>query len=332
MPSQVLTYSSTPPAAFAAWLPATPSLEASVLELAYTRSCEPSAVSSASLNTATDPWALPNSDATLPTASPTRPTVESTGPAAAATPARAMTEPWVFGSMSAKAWAASATPSTSGCRASSAEMSASVSGRPTVMAIASTLFLRTSSLDCMDSLRWSTSVWRAVFSSHAWRERSSAPARTDCLPVTASVEPASRRMTSDWRICVMPRSDRMTFMSSPSAEALPIDSMSVLNASAALPRQAAANSSALMPAALANASSSSPPPETALEMLTKTCESAEPPISALMPSEDMAALMARMSALESPAWAPAEANLCAMLETSDSVVAMLLPMATRVEP
>ena len=67
-------------------------------------------------------------------------------------------------------------------------------------------------------------------------------------------------------------------------------------------------------------------------MLTKTCESAEPPISALMPSEDMAALMARMSALESPAWAPAEANLCAMLETSDSVVAMLLPMATRVEP
>ena len=227
--------------------------------------------------------------------------------------------------MSAKARAALAAASITGCIESAAAISAFTSGTPTVMAMFSILFLSTCKREAMDSLRWSTSFCSAAFSSHALRERS-----TDCL--TKSTDPARRRMVSDSRMPVMPSSESVSFMSAPASLLSWMPCSSAVKAVVAFSRHAVANCSADIPAASANACNWSPPEETALPIFTSVWLIAEPPISALMPSEDMAPDRPRISALDIPACVPADAKRCAMAETSDSVVAMLLPMATMVEP
>ena len=96
--------------------------------------------------------------------------------------------------------------------------------------------------------------------------------------------------------------------------------------------QACLNSAALMPAVSAHSRSCSPPFCTDASMLIMVFESAVPPASALMPTEENAADRPMMSASLMPTWAPAPAILMPKLTTSASVVAILLPSATIEEP
>ena len=89
---------------------------------------------------------------------------------------------------------------------------------------------------------------------------------------------------------------------------------------------------AQMPHTSAYFSTLSPPEETSLEMLAMMRVMAEPPASALMPSEDRAPASPRMSAFENFAVVLTPARRRDMFEMSFSVVARWLPRSTIVEP
>ena len=87
-----------------------------------------------------------------------------------------------------------------------------------------------------------------------------------------------------------------------------------------------------MPATLAKFSSLWPPADTALAILTKNLETAEPPRSAAIPNELKAAEIPRMSASLTPKVFNVPTKALAIDMISVSVVAELLPKCTKADP
>ena len=82
---------------------------------------------------------------------------------------------------------------------------------------------------------------------------------------------------------------------------------------------------AVVPFFSAKSSNDMLPFSTALCMFCVSFERDVPPASALIPTEERAADIPRISGADSPARVPAEANLCAISMISASVVAVWLP-------
>ena len=177
----------------------------------------------------------------------------------------------------------------------------------------------------MLSFRWSTSFCRALFCSHAVFARS-----TELRNKSPAL--ARRRMVSELRMFLMPSFSSVTFMSSPESLVRFKPSTNASMASIGRFFQASANWPALMPATRAYSPTTLEPLATFLEISWMMRVIAEPPASALMPSEDIAPDMPKISACENLAAVPAPARRRAIAEISFSVVARWLPRSTMVEP
>ena len=139
-------------------------------------------------------------------------------------------------------------------------------------------------------------------------------------------------MRSVSRMFLMPSSSSVTLMSVPDSlrSCMPVTSASM--ASTGFSLHFAANSSALMPETRAYSSTISELLATAVEIFATIRVMAEPPASALMPSDAMAPAMPSTSALEKLAAVPTPARRRAMFEMLLSVAARWFPRSTMVEP
>ena len=118
----------------------------------------------------------------------------------------------------------------------------------------------------------------------------------------------------------------------PSSESSPSPVVKATNASAGLFFHASANSLDDIPATLAKPSKSSLPSPTALLIMLETRVNAEPPASARIPVELIAAANAIVSASVKPIVLATPDILCPILTISLSEVAKLFPKSTTVLP
>src|SRR5699024_8302305 len=171
----------------------------------------------------------------------------------------------------------------------------------------------------------SASFVSATFSSHALLPTLSAS-------LTKSTPFAARLSTSIVRSFPSPKSSNIVTVSSPSAFRLFKPSINDTIASAGASSNDLANSSADIPAILANPSKSSPPWTTAVFIPFITFWNAVPPASARIPKDESEPANDNISASVSPIVVPAPARRIPILTISFSVVARLLPRSTIVEP
>ncbi|MNW50215.1 hypothetical protein D3C74_276620 [compost metagenome] len=155
-----------------------------------------------------------------------------------------------------------------------------------------------------------------------------------CIIASPISSPAEDKRNSESasRIPVIPSSVRIAFTDSPSAPALPKPMTNDSNAAPASSRQAVWNAEEVIPAVLANKSRVSPPVSTLAPIRFIVIDMAEPPASASIPTDDIAADMPMICPSDKPICTPAPARRIDIAIISASVVAKLLPSPTSVEP